>query len=78
MYGLRDGRVVPAYRAAYALHVGPVPDGMLVCHRCDNGACVRPDHLFLGTNRDNMMDAAAKGRLFTGPRSGVSRPGPVC
>jgi hypothetical protein len=42
---------------------GPIPDGMWVCHTCDTPPCVRPLHLFLGTNRDNSQDALAKGRL---------------
>jgi len=50
------------YRIAYALMVGPVPAGMLICHHCDNRMCVRPDHLFLGTAQDNIRDMWAKGR----------------
>jgi hypothetical protein len=59
-YGTFDkGR---AHRFSYALANGPIPDGLHICHRCDNPPCVRPDHLFAGTRVDNMQDAIAKGR----------------
>jgi len=51
-----------AHRVAYAKANGPIPRGMLVCHRCDNPRCVNPDHLFLGTNQDNVDDMMQKGR----------------
>jgi len=56
------GKTYSASRLMYELVFGPIPPGLFVCHRCDDGRCVCPSHLFLGTQRDNLRDMSAKGR----------------
>lgn len=54
-----------AHRKAFMDAIGPIPAGMVICHSCDNGLCVNPMHLFVGTQKDNMLDCTAKGRNRT-------------
>lgn len=62
-----DGALMPAHRFAYQAHVGPIPTGLFVLHRCDVPLCVNPAHLFLGTTQDNSDDKVNKGRQARGP-----------
>lgn len=84
--GVRDGRKgygrftipghgqVSAYRLAYELTIGPVPDGQLLRHQCDVPQCVNPAHLLPGTQRDNVRDMWERGRGFNGTYTPRARP----
>lgn len=72
-FGIGPGRHCGAHRFAWTLANGPIPTGMVVRHLCDNGLCVRPDHLAVGTQAENIHDKVKKGRQALGERVGSAK-----
>lgn len=66
-----DGKNWVTSRLAWTLTNGPIPDGMFICHKCDNPPCINPDHLFAGTPSDNMFDKYRKGRGWKKPKTKI-------
>ncbi len=75
--GGRGGGTLYAHRVSWEIHNGPIPDGMCVCHSCDNPPCTNPHHFFLGTRPDNTADMMAKGRhrlrILNGEKHGMAK-----
>jgi hypothetical protein len=67
------GREWRAHRLAYLLHHGLLPEGKMICHTCDERACCNPDHLYLGTQTENMRDRRVRGRTARGERHGSAK-----
>ena len=62
---LFGNKLIMAHRASWIIHNGEIPKGKFVLHKCDNRKCVNPSHLWLGTNKENIIDAHKKGRLWS-------------
>ena len=75
VFGHHRGKQLRAHRASYTEHIGEIPDGACVCHKCDNPSCINPDHLFIGSTRENTEDMIKKGRKFitSGSLHGMSK-----
>ncbi len=69
----RNGKTYLAHRYVYQEMFGEIPNGIVVMHKCDNPSCVNPDHLSVGTQKDNQDDCRAKGRNYIGPKPWVNK-----
>ena len=70
---LANGKMKLAHRVSYETFVGPIPDGKVVCHKCDNPKCINQDHLFIATQIENVADRNAKNRQAKGDRQGSAK-----
>lgn len=71
MFMYNSQKWMHVHRLSYLMHIGKIPEGLLVCHSCDNRVCIRPDHLWAGTPMQNTTDMILKGRARRGePRFG--------
>lgn len=68
-----NGITIMPHRLSWAIHFGEIPDGLVLCHRCDNPSCVNPNHHFVGTSAENRKDAVVKKRMPYAPNAKISQ-----
>lgn len=71
--GTKPHTMVKAHRVSWEIHFGPIPEGASVLHRCDVRTCVNPQHLFVGSQKDNMQDMKMKNRHLAGERNAKAK-----